>query len=183
MKKIILLLIAVVIISTSCSEQPATSPETADVPIYGVWTLDEIILATKGYSGETRINGYQYVSEAEYIGSEVEYTPEFFRLDDKKYYSPTYKEYNRSFYYYNLEGSFEHPNLYDLVEAGELKIDNMENYEDLGDMPLVHYHVGVEREEDDYWEVPLGNVVVLLNDDTMLVGERWHVILAHRKTA
>jgi len=57
----------------------------------------------------------------------------------------------------------------------------MEEYEETGDIPLICYYIDVEKEDDDYWDVPIGNQVILLNDSTILVGVFGHIILAHKE--
>lgn len=184
------------IISKSATEVPnlnkdgkgliATNDQVVDIPqdfnqkenmhkFFGVWSLDRIVLESNNYDGEKKRDG-RIFSEKEYLGYEVEYTSEFFRLGEQKFFSPKYKIYDFTFYDYNNNGDFEYPDLYYLVEEGGIKIDHIEEYENIGDIPLVYFTVSFE--ENNF--IPVGSQCVLLNEDTMLVGVWGNVILAHR---
>lgn len=79
-------------------ELGATDNQTVDIPqdfnqkdniykFFGVWNLDRIVLESNNYKGEKRRDG-RIFSENEYLGYEVEYTLEFFRLGDQKFLFP-----------------------------------------------------------------------------------------------
>jgi hypothetical protein len=81
-----------------------------------------------------------------------------------------------TFYDFNNNGDFESPDLYDFVEKEGIKVDKMEEYENIDDIPLAYYLVAFK---ENYF-IPVGTQIVLLNENTMLVGVWGDIILAHR---
>ncbi len=150
--------------------------DTEKLKIYGIWSLDKIILTSKDYAGEKNWGDGHIFNEKQYVGYEVEYTSEYFRLGKQKFFSPEYEIYDLAFYDYNNNGDFESPDLYDFVDKGEVKVDKMEEYKNLDDIPLAYYLVTFK---ENYF-IPVGTQIVLLNENTILVGVWGNVILAHR---
>lgn len=150
--------------------------DTEKLKIYGTWSLDKIILTSKDYVGEKNWGDGHIFNEKQYVGYEVEYTPEYFRLGEQKFFSPTYEVSEFNFYDFNNNGDFEHPDLYEFVEKERIKIANEEEYENIDDIPLAYFLVTFK---ENYF-IPVGTQIVLLNEHTMLVGVWGNIILAHR---
>ncbi|MDR1773216.1 MAG: hypothetical protein LBS02_21655 [Hungatella sp.] len=208
-KKVLFLFVVLIIISTSCNQQsfypetensitespnivegvPPSGSETKNnyqesygnldiekLKIYGTWSLDKIVLTSKDYIGEKNWGDGHIFNEKQYVGYEIEYTPEYFRLGEQKFFSPTYEVLDFTFYNFNNNGDFESPDLYDFVEKEGIKVDKMEEYENIDDIPLAYYLVAFK---ENYF-IPVGTQIVLLNENTMLVGVWGDIILAHR---
>ena len=141
---------------------------------FGTWSLDRIVLTTIDYDGKKRQGSYYY--ERDYLGYEVEYTSQFFRLGDEMFYNPTYMQHDFEIYYYNGQGEFQSPDFYEFVLEEGIEIDRADEFERLEDVPLAYFVVSLEQEVTFL----VGNQCALLNKDTMLVGVRGQIILAHR---
>ncbi len=144
--------------------------------IYGTWNLDKIVLSSKDYIGEKSWGDGHIFNEKQYVGYEVEYTPEYFRLGEQKFFAPTYEISEFNFYDYNNNGDFENPNLYEFVEKERIGIANVEEYENIDVIPLAYFLVTFK---ENYF-IPVGTQIILLNENTMLVGVWGNIILAHR---
>ena len=77
---------------------------------------------------------------------------------------------------YNDGGKFRLPSFYEFIENEDINIVNSEKYESWSELSLKFYQV---KFKDDYF-IPVGTQVILLNNDTMLVGIWGKIILAHR---
>lgn len=169
-------------VSSAYNESKNTYQESSSdwdiekLKIYGTWSLDKIILSSKDYIGEKDWGDGHIFNEKQYVGYEVEYTPEYFRLREQKFFSPMYSVSEFKFYDFNNNGNFKYPDLYEVVKKEGIKVNKMEEYEDMGDIPLAYFLVMFE--ENNF--IPVGTQSVLLNENTMLVGVWGDVILAHR---
>jgi hypothetical protein len=208
-KKLLFLFVVLIIISTSCNQQsfyprtensvtefsnivegvPASDKKTKNnyeessgnfdienLKIYGTWSLDKIVLTSKDYIGEKNWGDGHIFNEKQYVGYEVEYTSEYFRLGEQIFFSPMYEVSDFTFYDFNNNGDFEYPDLYEFVEKEGIEIDKMEEYENMDDIPLAYFLVSFK--ENNF--IPVGSQIILLNENTMLVGVWGNVILAHR---
>ncbi len=201
-QKMLFLFVVIVIICTSCNQQYSTTESANiadDIPItysesmhnnqapngdleiqkielYGTWSLDKVILSSKNYVGEKNWGDGHIFSEKQYVGYEVEYTPDYFRLGDQKFFSPMYKVSEFRFYDFNNNGDFENPDLYEFVKKEGVHIDKIEEYENMDDIPLTYFLVTLN--ENNF--IPVGDQCLLLNENIMLVGVWGDVILAHR---
>ena len=163
-------------VSIDHDEESNTDRDIENLKIYGTWSLDKIILSSKDYIGEKNWGDGHIFNEKQYVGYEIEYTPEYFRLGEQKFSSPMYEVSDIKFYNFNDNGDFEQPDLYEFVKKEEIKIHKMDEYENMDDIPLDYFLVSFE--ENNF--IPVGTQCVLLNENTMLVGVWGNVILAHR---
>jgi hypothetical protein len=171
-KKVLFLFVVLLIISTSCNQQPSypgtensitefpnivegvpsSGSETKDnyqesngnldiekLKIYGTWSLDKTVLTSKDYIGEKYWGDEHIFNEKQYVGYEVEYTPEYFRLGEQKFFSLTYKVSDFTFYDFNNNGDFEYPDLYEFVEKERIIVGKIEDYENMDDIPLAYF--------------------------------------------
>lgn len=66
--------------------------ELSSICLFGTWRMDEIAVISSMYTGTT-LDGYReedLYDSADYIGIELEYTPQMMRLGDEKYENPAY---------------------------------------------------------------------------------------------
>jgi hypothetical protein len=70
--------------------------------------------------------------------------------------------------------NFEYPDLYEFVEKERIKVDKMEDYENMDDIPLVYFLVTFK---ENYF-ITVGTQIVLLNENVMLVGV-WEILFWH----
>ena len=89
---------------------------------------------------------------------------------------PIYTLEYRTVERYNSGGKYKVPDIYDVIENEKINILNSDKYEWLSEVPLRFYQA---KFEEDYF-IPVGQQVVLLNNNTMLVGIWGKIILAHR---
>ena len=159
-----------------CASEESEEPEKTNEEnvFFGKWSLDRIVLTTIDYDGQKRQGSYYY--ERDYLGYEVEYNSQFFRLGDEIFYNPTYRQHDFEIYYYNGQGDFQSPDFYEFVLEEGIEIDRADEFERLEDVPLAYFVVLLEQEVTFL----VGKQCALLNKDTMLVGVRGQIILAHR---
>ena len=144
--------------------------------IFGTWSLDKIILSSKEYTGEKNWGDGHIFKEKEYIGYEVEYTTDYIRLGNQKFFSPMYEITELSFYEFNNNGDFENPDLSEFVKKEGMYVNKMEEYENMDNIPLIYFLITFK--ENNF--IPVGTQCVFLDENTMLVGVWGDVILAHR---
>lgn len=150
---------------------------------WGTWRMEEVAVISTMYTGTTLDGDFEeyLYDSADYIGLELEYTPQMFRLGDMEYENPIYEIRYRSVLDIDCEGGrprFE-PHLYDyLIDKG---IDVKEMGNPMDPTVMVYY---VRFEEDisygKYPFIPVGAECILLNDNTMIVGVWGKLLLAHR---
>ncbi|MCL2083026.1 MAG: hypothetical protein FWH04_07315 [Oscillospiraceae bacterium] len=148
---------------------------------FGVWRLEKVAVKSKWYNDEdiTRNGDVIPIEPEDYIGSEVEYTSEFFRFDDIKIYSPKYETEATSVNDFNYDGRFHgtYPDVYEFIEMEKIQIDGKNDYDSFKNS-LQIFWTRFEEEPDEF--IPLGRDCVLLNEDNILVGVLGKVILARR---
>jgi len=153
-----------------------------DVPgFFGVWSLDKVVLRSKMYSDDITKNGDVIPFDVEdYLGYEVEYSSEYFRLGEEKYNNPQYNLSTVTVDEYEAGGKFRltagYPSVQEFIENGGIKVDRMDDYGYIGELPLECLRI---RFEEDYF-IPVGTQCIILNDDTMLIGLWGKIIIAHR---
>lgn len=150
------------------------SEQNNEFDFFGTWSLDKVVLKSKNYDGDNW-GGIMFYKH-DYVGYEIEYNSQFFRLGNEKFFNPEYKLYDFIARDYNINGDFETLDFYDFIIDEEIKIDGLEKYEDIEDFPLVYFVVSFK---EDYF-IPIGSQCIVLNKDTMLIGVWGEVILAHR---
>jgi len=151
------------------------------LPIYGVWILEQVVLRSEMYSDDITKNGEIIPVDVEdYLGYEVEYAVDFFRLGETTYLNPIYTQSTTTVDNYEEGGRFRltdnFPSIQEFFEDKKIELDGIEDYVYLGDFPLIRFDVGVDP------HIPVGSKCVVLNTDTILVGTWGKIILASRVT-
>lgn len=149
--------------------------DSNNLKFFGIWSLDEIVLESNNYSGEKYRDGRKF-SEKEYIGCEIEYQSQFFRLKDEKFFNPTYTLYDFTVFDYDINGDFQTPDFYDLIKNKQILVNKSEEYKDMAEVPLLYFTLSFNETHF----IPIGSQCVMLNDNTMLVGVWGKIILSHR---
>lgn len=172
---------------------------------FGVWSLDKVVLRSNMYSDDIIKNGEIIPFDVEdYLGYELEYSSNSFRLGDDIYLKPEYVLDHISLREFDFEGYFDRtpnfPSALELIEIENIYLDGAQDYDYLDDIPLQSLRVesfeGTEYFKDlPYGQIeievekkpilkkyfnPVGRNCLLLNKNTMLVGSWGKIILAHR---
>ena len=153
----------------------STNNEESRVEIFGVWRLEKIALKSAAYDGTSK-EALGGIDEEDYVGLELEFTDKFLRLGNDKFLNPEYTLEYMKVPEYNDGGKFRLPDVYGFIHDENISIVNREKYKSLSEVPLKLYQA---KFKEDYF-IPLGTQVVVLNNDTMLVGIWGKIILARR---
>ncbi|WP_372999180.1 hypothetical protein [Lutispora sp.] len=146
--------------------------------IFGTWTLEKVVLISEilMFPSEEDDSPDLVDNTEKYVGLELEYTDKYLRLGGEKFFNPKYNLKYMTIPEYNDGGKFKQPSLYDVISNENINITNSEKYEWLSEVPLEFYQVNF----DEDYPISVGTQVVVLNDDTMLVGVWGKIILARR---
>lgn len=160
---------------TGDEKDKVDSEEETDIEIFGTWNLEKVVLKSDAYDGTDK-EALGGIDEEDYVGLELEFTDKYLRLGKDEYLNPEYILENMKVPEYNDGGKFRLPSFYEFIENENINIVNSEKYESWSELPLKFYQVKLK---DDYF-IPVGTQVILLNNDTILVGIWGKIILAHR---
>ncbi|MDE7249175.1 MAG: hypothetical protein K2N82_04665 [Lachnospiraceae bacterium] len=155
-----------------------------EIDFYGVWRIDKAVLQSDMYTGTTEDGDFEenLYDPTDYIGMEIEYTPEYFRLGSERYNNPEYILINRTVKDINDGGKFYDPDIYEFIMDEEIEIFDAEKYDYLAEVPLFQVEVEFDKEvsygEFDF--IPVGTQCVILNERAMLIGLWGKILLAHR---
>ena len=181
-KKIIeiILLLIILIFGIGISEDKKEI-EAIECPFFGTWRIEKVAVISDMYTGTTLEGGLEedlYDSE-NFLGYELEYAPQYFRIGDEKYEVPEYVVSYRTVHDFNVGGKFW-PDLYTFIGEEEIKINNMDDY--TSETLLMQFDVNFTGQVfyGQYDFIPIGTRCVLLNDDIMIVGTWGKTLLAYR---
>lgn len=155
--------------------------ELSSIRLFGTWRMDEVAVISTLYERTPPGAYIKFYDSADYIGLELEYTPQMMRLGEEEYESPAYQIQYDTVLGIDHEGGrprFE-PHLHDYLLDKGIEVKAMENPLD----PMViKFFVEFEGKVSygEYPFIPVGAACILLNDDTMLVGVWGKLLLAHR---
>ncbi|MDR1687813.1 MAG: hypothetical protein LBS21_04285 [Clostridiales bacterium] len=151
---------------------------------YGSWRIDKLALTSKSYTGTTKdgLSEENLFDPEDYIGYEVEYSPDFFRLGSETYFNPEYVVSFTTARKFQYGGGFRVPYLLEFISDEGIVLFGEDKYENENRIPIPL--IRIEFEEDikygKYSFFPVGSQCALLNEDTMLLGFGGKVMLAHR---
>lgn len=181
-KKIIeiILLMIILIFGIGISEDKKEI-EAIECPFFGTWRIEKVAVISDMYTGTTLDGVLEedlYDSE-NFLGYELEYAPQYFRIGDEKYEVPEYVVSYRTVHDFNVGGKFW-PDLYTFIGEEEIKINNMDDY--TSETLLMQFDVNFTGQVfyGQYDFIPIGTRCVLLNDDIMIVGTWGKTLLAYR---
>lgn len=151
---------------------------------WGVWKIDEVALTSEMYTGTIKDGELQenLYDPEDYVGKEVEYLSDSFRLGNHIYNSPKYIIKYVSVEEFQNGGDFRLPDLYGLIEEKHIKVDMLDKYDNLSETLLLRFDIlfADDVQYDIYPFIPIGTQCVILNNDTMLIGIWGKVLLAHK---
>lgn len=155
-----------------------------EVDFYGVWNIDKVVLQSKMYTGTIMDGDFEenIYDSADYIGMEIEYDPDYFRLGSEVYTNPEYAITNMTVKKINEGGIFYNPDLYEFIIKNKIQIFNENNYEYLSEVPLLQVEVNFSEEikYGDLSFIPVGVQTIVLNENTMLIGLWGEILLAYK---
>lgn len=158
--------------------------EHLDFDFYGIWHIDKVVLQSRMYTGTVRNGDFEenLYDPEDYIGMEVEYDSEYFRLGSERYNSPEYIFTNRTVKDIYDGGKFCDPDIYEFIFDEKIEVVNADHYNSLAEVPLLQIEVRLSKEVSygDYDFIPVGTQCIILNEDTMLIGIWGKILLAHR---
>jgi hypothetical protein len=156
-------------------EMDTENKEDSEIEIFGRWNLEKVVLKSEAYDGTSK-EALGGIDEEDYVGLELEFTDKYLRLGEDEFPNPEYILEYMTVAEYNEGGKFKLPSTYRFIIDEGIDIANSEKYNDLSEVPLKFYQA---KFKEDYF-IPVGAQVVMLNNDTMLVGIWGKIILAHR---
>ena len=152
--------------------------EGGQADIYGKWRINRAVLKSEMYTGTVLDGDYEenLYNPEDYIGLELEYASDFFRIGDQVYKNPEYVLSEMTVQDWQRGSKFFVPTLYQYIKDEGIKLKNAENGVagcelqciDIDFEEAVRYWD--EKNNKEYKFVPVGTYCVLLNDDTMLLG-------------
>jgi hypothetical protein len=145
------------------------------IEIFGRWDLEKVVLKSKAYDGTSK-EALGDIDEVDYVGLELEFTDKYLRLGEDEFPNPEYILEYMTVAEYNEGGKYILPDIFSFIQDESINIINREKYKSLSEVPLKLYQA---KFKEDYF-IPVGTQVVMLNNDTMLVGIWGKIILAHR---
>ncbi len=161
--------------SSSPEDNKYSDKKSEKKEIFGVWKLDKVVLKSDMVDGTSK--EALVIDEEDYLGYEVEYTSEFFRLGQDKYPNPIYNIEYRTASSYNDGGRYKLPDFFGFINDSDIVVDGKSEYGQYwSELPLKVYDITFTEEHF----IPVGTQIVVLNDDTILVGIWGKIILAHR---
>lgn len=168
--------------NTGSQEIPEQSKEEHD--FWGVWKIDEVVLTSDMYTGTTKDGDSEenLYNPEDYIGMEVEYSSNSFRLGSQIYDEPRYIFKDVSVEDFQNGGDFRLPDLYSLIEEKQIKVEKSNKYDNLSETLLLRFDITFadDVQYDTYSFIPVGTQCVLLNNNTMLIGVWGKILLAHK---
>ncbi len=152
--------------------------EGRQADIYGKWHIDRAVLKSEMYTGTVLDGDYEenLYNPEDYIGLELEYASDFFRIGDQVYKNPRYILSRITVYDWQRGSKFCLPDLYRYIEENGIEIKGYEDSETWEELRRFDIDFGEdvrywdEKNNKEYKFVPVGTHCVLLNDDTMLLG-------------
>lgn len=186
----LLVIIGVIFKETYQSEKDASELEDSsmsnesefvkDNNLYGIWKIDSVALQSEMYTGTTQdgVEECDLYEPEDFIGCELEYTADSFRLGDKMYQNPIYQVDSVSFEEYDAGGKFIHPGLYGLED--EIHFLGEEGNTATAKFPAYAISFYEEVTYDKWDFIPLGTEVIMLNENVMLLGYWGKIMLAYR---
>lgn len=108
-----------------------TTSDTVEEPhescnLFGTWRIDKAVLWSEMYTGTIKdgVDEEDLCDPESFIGYELEYSKEMFRLGDKEYDNPKYNETYVTLEEFNHGGRFQTPEVYDIIENLNIKVGN-----------------------------------------------------------
>ncbi len=169
-------------VTEQVNETPEQSKEEYD--FQGVWRIDEVVLTSEMYTGTTKDGNLEedLYNPEDYIGIEIEYSTNSFRLGDRIYDNPEYIVKYVSVEDFQNGGKFRLPDVYSLIEEKQIKVNKSDEYNSLSETLLLRFDITFtdDVQYETYSFIPIGTQCVLLNNDTMLIGIWGKILLAHK---
>jgi hypothetical protein len=137
--------------------------------------LEKVVLKSEAYDGTSK-EALGGIDEEDYVGLELEFTDKYLRLGEDEFPDPEYILEYLTVTEYNDGGKYILPDIFSFIQDESINIVNREKYKSLSEVPLKFYQA---KFKEDYF-IPVGTQVVMLNNDTMLVGIWGKIILAYR---
>lgn len=156
-----------------------TDSEKVNAVYEGTWKIDRVVLISDMYTGTTLdgVDESDLFDSEDYIGYELEYTEQYFRLGDAMYENPQYIQSETTIDLFQKGGRYFAPtNLYALVKEEDILFDT---YDD----SLIEMKVEFENSVkfDTYDFIPVGTEVVFLDENTLLVGWWGKILIAYKQ--
>lgn len=109
----------------------------------GVWKIDEVVLTSDMYTGTAKDGDLQenLYNPEDYVGDEVEYLSNSFRLGNYIYDNPEYKINYVSVEEFQNGGKFRLPDLYGLIDEKKIKVGMSDEYDNLSETLLLRFDV------------------------------------------
>ncbi len=151
---------------------------------YGIWHIDKVALCSEQYTGSIEDGDFEenLFDPADFIGMEIEYRKDYFRLGDKTYTSPEYILTNVEVKDVNEGGKFRNPDLYEFIQNEKIEIAGAEKGNYLSETLLTQVEVKFndETKYGDYNFIPVGTQIYVLNENAILIGIWGKILFAYR---
>lgn len=171
-------------ILTGCTQKKCETQTMEENDIYGTWYISKVALVSDMYTGTTQDGELEenIYDPEEYIGYELEYSAESFRLGNQAFEAPKYVISHPTVDEYNNAGRFQQPDIYQFIEDEKIEIYNINEYEWISEALIQQYEIQFEEQVNymEYNFIPVGTQCVLLNKDVLLIGMWGKILVAYR---
>jgi len=142
---------------------------------FGEWYLEETVLKSENFDSVSP-EAYDNFDYEAYLGSVLEYQHDYIRVLGNYYEGPKYELHITNTSDYSSGGVFKSPSLAGLIISDEIYVLESEKYQWLGEVPIQQYIVTLKEGVFN----PLVSGVLVLNEETILVGLGGVIIKANR---
>jgi len=143
--------------------------------IFGEWKLLEIALVSEGFD-DLSSEVYSNFDFDKYLNTIITFSDMYIEISNEKYNRPKYVTGETTLTDYNSNGNYKSPDIYDFILSKDIIITNQDEYEWLSQVPITNYTVTLP---DNVYN-PIVSYVLVLNNDTLLLGGWGKIFLAER---
>lgn len=158
----------------NCLDKKQNTDESLD--FFGKWVIDKVAVISELYTGTTKDGlAEENLYDAEdFIGLSLEYREDRIIIGDCEYKKPKYKIRKNTVSEFDIGGGrFRCPDLYSFFEE-----NNIQLFKDEVNVVLIRFPY--EASYPPYNFIPVGDDIVIINDDYMFVGIWGKILLAHK---
>lgn len=154
--------------------QPGGIDTTSNLSFAGKWKIDKVAVISEWYTGTEKDGWIEEFDSEDFLNIDLEYYDDKILIGDQEFLNPKYEyEIMTVMEFDRAGGRFRVPSLYDCFEENNIEIENDE-------VTVVVIRFPYEAAYFPYSFIPVGDNIVLLNDEYMLVGTWGKILLAHK---
>lgn len=161
-----------------------TERENDTPDFFGTYRIEKVAVISDMYTGST-LDGVareDVYDPEDFIGCEIAYNEQYFRLGEKEYDNPQYKISEVTIEELDEGGMFRPKTVADFLEEEDITLEGGEQYSSTAEVPLRQFTVNFQDEVTfgRYGFIPMGTRCTVLNSDVILVGTWGKIMVAYR---